>query len=120
MGHSLPSEPPPEPRAKPLHKAWATPLPRLKLQNKTRERGRRLAAEQTDLSLKRRGTSDVEIAEALVCNRKLIEGWRDANEGIQMGDVYALALVGADRDALAILDDARMYILNLRSARHGG
>lgn len=121
MGAALKTDPPAaeQDRAKPLHRAWSTPLPRLKLLNPHRERGRRVVAELTDRTLRRRGTSDAELAEVLVCSRSLPAAWRDANEGIQLGDIIALDEVGATRDALAILDAVRNHIINRLSGSHG-
>jgi hypothetical protein len=100
------------PRIHPEHRAWQTPLPLMKIRNPNREHGRRTAAVLTDLTLLRRGTSSVALADSLACGRSLPEGWRDACEGIQLGDLLAIHHVGGTRDALAILDAVRTHILN--------
>lgn len=109
LAHPSVFPPPPAPgeplRAKPLHRAWLTPLPKLKVTNPARERGRREAAESVDTLMRRRGVSSVEVAEALVINPKLIDGWRTAEEGIQLGDLRAMARAGAKRLAIAILEN---------------
>lgn len=101
------SEPPPLPfRAKSLssndgavHRAYLTPLPAMKLRNPLREAGRRRGAEIFDRCMRRRGATDVEVAEALETNKRTIERWRDARDGIQVGDLLVLDR----RLALAVL-----------------
>lgn len=115
------SAPPPAlasaPRAKALHRAWLTPLPSMRVRTPRRERGRRSTAEHVDATLRRLGVSDVELSEALECPAKLFEHWRDGLEGVQLGDLVALAEHGGERVALAILDSITARI---RSRHHGG
>jgi hypothetical protein len=111
----LPPAPSSEPRAKalgpadaPKHRAWLTPLPGLKVKAPKRETGRRSSAERVDRVLRRLGVTNEELAETLEVNPKFFQGWRDATEGIQLGDLEAIGdqhAAGA-RVALAILDAA--------------
>lgn len=114
MALPLPSDPPP---GKPRHRAYLTPLPGLRVKTPRREHGRRKAAELVDNTLKRIGGTDEELANALAVNPKLFEGWRDATEGCQLGDLLEIAMHGREREALAILDAAYEFI---RGHRHRG
>lgn len=116
---SAPPAPSSEPRAKtlgpdeaPKHRAWLTPLPSMRVRNPQREHGRRSTAELVDRVLRRLGVTSDELGDAIDCSPKIFEHWRDASEGIQLGDLEAIALAGGSRQALAILDAVTARIRN--------
>jgi len=97
-------------RPKTLNRTDSTPLAGMKLRSPKRASGRIEAAQKVDKTLRRMCVTNDELDSATEAPVKLFEGWRDAREGVQIGDLFALADAGGARQALAIIDMARARI----------
>jgi len=108
MANALRSSPPPSPAPSEPRAKYLPPLPGMKLRSPKREAGRRLAAERFDETMRRRGTSNLELSEQTTLNERLIRDWRSGKEGWQGGDLYVIDV----RLALALLDMIRFDLLS--------